>query len=269
MAGLGQADLGESTIWTERFIGLFAAVAVVGSLILIFGISGITVSALVAVDFTPGNRATLLAYLGLLAVCLVGLWMTRDRWQHAGLVLQVGSVICAVAAVILSLQLGSAATTPTFVLVVTSLAVGSAVLNLPSLMYLSYGIAEWQPSDRKFLLLQILLTLVLGSLMLLALDALHVVYPPEILTIYCSVAAVMVMLARPACWMAQPLITLCLSAGRLASLIYNAFLFRHLFVMPAVLRFQVLYGLNLGASVLFILGILLLAQTARVRRPGV
>jgi hypothetical protein len=269
MAELGQADLGESTIWTERFIGLFAAVALVGCLILFFGISGISVSALVAVDFTPGNRATLLAYVGLLVICLVALRMTRDRWQHAGLVLQVGSAISAIAAVILSLQPGSATATPTFLLIVTSLAIGSTVLNLPSLVYLSYGIAEWQPSDRKFLLLQILLTLVVGTLMLLGLDALREVYPPEILTIYCSVAAVMVMLARPACWMAQPLITLCLTAGRLASLLYNAFLFRHLLVMPAVARFQVLYGLNLGATVLFILGILLLAQIARVQRPAV
>ena len=159
----------------------------------------------------------------------------------------------------------SVAATPRVTSVVTALAIASAVLNLPSLIYLSYGIAEWRPSDRKFLLLQILLTLVLGLLMLLGLDAFRVVCPPEILLMYCSVAAVMVMLARPACWMAQPLVTFCLTVGRLAALMYNAFLFRHLLTMPPVLRFQVLYGLGLGSTVLFILGLLLLAQTAYVQ----
>jgi hypothetical protein len=264
MAEPGQADQRGTTIWTRWFIELFAAVAVAGSILLFLGISGISVSALVAVDFTSGNWATLVTYVGLLLVCLAAIWVTRDRLQRAGLILQVGAVICGVAGVVLSLRPVGAATTPPFVLAIAALATASAVLNLPSLVYLSYGIAEWQESDRKFLLLQIALTLALGSVMLFGLDAERVLDPPEILLMYCNVAAVMVMLARPACWKTQPLITLFLTIGRLASLVYNAFIFRHLLVMPAVLRFQILYGLNVGATVLFILGVLLLARTARV-----
>jgi hypothetical protein len=153
------------------------------------------------------------------------------------------------------------------VTVISALGVGSAVLNLPSLIYLSLGIAAWQPqSDRKFVLLQVLLTLVLGTLMVLALATFEAVSPQEILTVYCSVAAVMVVLARPACWRAQPLTTLCLTMGRLAVLLDSAFFFRHLQAMPGVLRYQMLYGLNLGGTVLFLLGVMLMAQTVRVQR---
>jgi hypothetical protein len=265
MAETGQADQRESTIWTRWFIEIFVVVAIAGCVLLFLGISGISVSTLVALDFTSGNRATLVAYVGLVVICLAALWFTRDRFLQAGLVLQVGAVICGIAGVVLSLRSVPILATPPLASAISALAVASAVLNLPSLIYLSHGIAEWQQSERKYLLLQIALTLVLGSLMLLGLDAQRVVYPPEYLITFCNVAAVMVMLARPACWKAQPLITIFLSVGRLVSLSYSAFIFRQLLFLPAVLRFQILYGLNVGATVVFILGVLLLAQTARVQ----
>jgi hypothetical protein len=155
----------------------------------------------------------------------------------------------------------TAGNSPTIAATTVTLGLLSTVLNLGSLACLSYGMVGWRQEDRWFVLLQLLLTVGLGWALIQPLGPHPVALEP--LTLVCNLAAVMVMLARPACWQVRPLTTFCFTVGRLVEQLYYSFFFRQ-DSLPLVLRFQLLYGLSLGGSVLFLLGLLLLIQSERL-----
>ena len=213
-----------SSTWTPRFTGLFAAVALAGCGVVFLGVSGV-VSPPLGHDVPAVYLATLTMYAGLAAVCLLGLWSTQNRLLRAGLLLQVGVAACASAIVLLNIRALSARPYVSYDFsLATALTSLGGVLNLSSLICLSYGVAPWQASDRLALPLQLLLTVALGSAAVVALNAIFTSTDQSPFEVVCSVAAVLAILARPACWKARPLIALCLVAGGLTPLAYLIFL---------------------------------------------
>jgi hypothetical protein len=244
--------------WTPRFSGLFALIAILGGVLVYVGVTGIRASSPIPIDLTAANQAGFIESVGVAVLCLIGLWQTRNQLIRAGLILQWGAVTAGITIHLITFQPITAANSPTIASTVVSLGLLSSVLNFGSLICFSYGMVPWRQEDRWFVLVQLLLTLGLGWALVQPLGPHPVVLEP--LTLVCDLAAVMVLLARPACWQARPLTTFCFTVGTLVGQLYYLFFFRQ-DSLPLVPRFQMLYGLSLGAAVLFLLGLLLLIRS--------
>ena len=247
-----------SSVWTPRFTWLFALIAVLGCALVIFGISGIRASAPVPIDLSSATLAAFSESIGVAVTCLLGLWLTRNQLLRAGLLLLWGAAAAAIVTALIILQPITVANSPSVAATVASLGLLSSVLNLGGMICLSYGMVRWRQEDRWFLLLQLLLTVGLGWALVQPLGPPSVGHEP--LTAVCGLAAVMAVLARPACWQVRPFTTFGLTLGRLVGLLYFSFFFRQS-SLALVLRFQLLNGVDLSSSVLFLLGLLLLIRT--------
>lgn len=192
-------------------------------------------------------------------LCLVGLRWTSLQLLQVGLVLQIGAAACIIAASLLGIVGMYTQFTPNLT-VLEALDTLFGLLNLTSLIYLSYGLAHWQASDRRWLVVQLLLATALGIAAVVALHAIFVRTDQTAPEVVCSVAAALALLARPACWQAHSLITVCLGMGALGPLSY-VILFVHPNPGLTVDVLHLYFALSLGAILLTLLGILLLVRT--------
>jgi hypothetical protein len=115
-----------------------------------------------------------------------------------------------------------------------------------------------------FLAVQLLLTLVLGTAAVVALRAIFYKTFQTPYEVVCSITVVLVILARPACWKSQSLISLFLSVGTLAPLAYLILFVQPNSVISIDTQIHLYFGLRLGIALVFLLGILLLGQSERV-----
>ncbi len=252
-------------IWSQGFIVLVVLIALLGGIVALLGIAGMSGNGFSIVDFTPGNLAFLALDGGLLVMCLAGLYFLRSPFLQAGLLLQAGAAASAIVETLVTLQIIE---TTSFDNLYFSLALLTSVLNLLSLVCLSYGLARWQPSDMVFLPLQVLLALGLSFAMVARLDPQNALYAQVALHDFCDLAAITVVLARPACWKVSPLIVACLTIASLASRLDYGFYIGPFPTFATAQPFQWYYGLGMSATLLFLIGVLLIVQTARVQRKA-
>jgi hypothetical protein len=182
---------------------------------------------------------------------------------QAGLLLQIVAAVCIIVANLLEIQALYARYAPNLALL-SALDVFFGLLNLASLVCLSYGLAHWQASDRLWIVVQMLLAIALGTAAVVALRVIFSRTDQTSIEVACSVAAALVLLARPACWRAHSLITFCLGIGALAPLAYVILFigFSRLLSVDGVLHLY--FALGLGAVLLFLLGVLLLGRTEHI-----
>ncbi len=249
-------------IWSLGFILILAFIALFGSLLAFFGVAGMTQFPGTIVNFYTGNLIDLLISIGLLSACLAALGHVPNWLLRAGLLLQAVAAITAILQHLIDLQviLMPPSTTLYF-----SLGLLISALNLLGLICLSYGLVRWRPSDVAFLPLQILLALGLSILMLIKLNPPDSIHLQLAGGLFCDLAALLVLVARPACWKISPLIVFCLTSGRLLRLLYYVFAIGPLPTITSAQPFQTFYALGMGSELLFLMGILILAQTQHVK----
>ena len=88
------------------------------------------------------------------------------------------------------------------------------------------------------------------------------------ISLFCDLAAILVLIARPACLKASPLVVFCFTSGKVLWLLYYVFAIGPFPTITTPQPFQIYYALDLGAALLFLIGILILAQTQRVKTPS-
>lgn len=252
-------------VWSLGFILVLTFIALLGGTLTFFGVAAMNQLPGYPVDFYPGNLVGLLLRIGLLSACLAALGHVRSPLLRAGLLLQVAAATANTIFTLMDFQVIK--NTPSTTLFFSSQILVSA-LNLLSLVCLSYGLARWQRSDAIFLPLQILLTLGLGLFMLNKLNPPDSIHIQLAISTFCDLAAILVLIARLACVKASPLIIFCLTVGNLLTLLYYVFAIGPFPTITDAQPFQIFYGLGRGAILLSLIGILILAQTERIKTPS-
>jgi hypothetical protein len=240
-------------------------IALLGGSLAIFGVSAVAkYPTSVVIDSFVGDLIGYILQTGLLAACLAALWFAPSGLLRAGLLLQVGIGTVGILSLFLSLQIITIAYS---VVPFISLDLLREAGDLLSLICLSYGLARWQRSDVIALPLQLLLTLGLGIVLISRIDPHTQGYPLLVINQFCVVAALVILLARPACWKAAPAITLCFTLSRLLFVVYYVLEFNLFPKLTLVQVNQIGDSLTVSAWLIFLLGVVLLAQTQRLRTP--
>jgi hypothetical protein len=282
-AGQAPPSVGQPRRWTPRFLSLCALIALLGLAALIFPFLGESIGsgahgfgALIS-GILYTYLASLVMFSALLVVCLVGLWLVRNKLLFVGIVLRTLVTTGAIFLLLVALNIGNIIFwRPVEQLFLSSLflplfSLSSGVFGFLSQVGFSYGLARWQRSDNVFIWLQLLVTLGLGALIV------KDVHPPAVLGIvdaiwtisgpFLAFAGLACLLLRPACWKASPLIVLCLTAGGAASLLFGVFFVRLLAPPVAIIQIQQISSvIGIVGNTLFILGVLLLIQRARIQK---
>jgi hypothetical protein len=250
-------------VWSLGFIFAVAFIAVLGSVLSFYSIASMTQHG-DTISFYPGNLFFLLINTCQLCVALAGLWFTRSWAMRVGLALLAAAALSFIINSFIDDQIIIASTSSTFYFFLYVITDG---INLAGLVCLSYGLARWQRSDAIALPAQLLLTLALGLFLITRFDP---TTPGNVMvsltiTTFCKLAASFALLARPACWKASPLITLCLTIGTLIDLIYYAFAIGPFPSFTDPQPFLIYYTIGAADLLLFLLGLVLLAQTERVK----
>ena len=281
-APAGQALLSpeKPRLWTPRFILVCALTALLGAAALIFSLLGKSIGS-AAQGFGALFSGILYTYLAslvmssaLLVVCLVGLWLVRNKLLFVGIALRTLVTAGAIFLLLATLNIGNIIfwrpveqlfLSPLFL---PLLSLSSGVLGVLSQICLSYGLARWQRSDKICIWLQLLVTLGLGALLI---KDVHL--PSGLGTVYLiwiysgpflALAGIACLLLRPACWKASPLVVLGLTAGGVVFLLLSEVIFRLVPPPAAVAQIQQIYAeIGIATTTLFILGVLLLIQRAR------
>ena len=164
--------------------------------------------------------------IGLIVICLVGLRGKGSGLIRIGMFLQGLSALVGVVLAVFRLyaQANPQADLSGFGFV-THLPLVAAILNVLSLILLSYGLARWQSSaEVGFLVLQLLVTIGLGIAIVARYNRPDLFFPEQSLAELsavqiCGVFATAVFLLRPACWRQSPLIVLCFTLSEVAPLL--------------------------------------------------
>ena len=255
-------------IWTPDFTRLFVLIAVVG------GFITLVVSILINISsFFTLIDGILVFILGVgAAICLVGLRFTRSRLLRIGLLLQAGSFVSNLVLFALILHLDSTPYDPKFPYqwVEVYLPLILTILNVASLVVLSYGIARWQqPRDAWFTVLEVIVSGIVAYLLLSSSTYIDRFYFEEggspflfWVTMTAVLFAATVFLLRPACWKQHRAITLLLGLGAalFVSQAPGGLDFTFHYIGPFV------YGVFSLSWLLSLLGFLLLIQTERTNK---
>jgi serine/threonine protein kinase len=263
-----------TNIWTKGFTSLFVVSAIIGG----FGILG----ALIAFPHYFDSPATFAAYYAdagnaapgvyvslavqaLLAVaCLIALVFTTSSLMEAGLLLQVGAVVSRVLQGVLFLSFQANLAHPpsdTLLHVFFYFGLFSSLLNVLSFICISYSMAGWRAAwDIGFGLPQLLLSVGIAVLVVTGKTSVPSAPDAALLTIAiaCHLLAAFVVLGRPACWIRQPLITLCLVLGCLPLSLLS----------PSFLASEVFYDLFPVPFLFLIPGLLLLMRVQQLRKQA-
>ena len=253
-------------VWSPGFISAIILIALLSGILALFGVSAMAQNPNTFIDFYPGNFIYLIFWVGLLSACLAALWFVPDWLLRAGLLLQVGIALVEMFDALINNQVIRITFDETsYSSFFFSLGLIESALDLLSLICLSYGLARWQRSDRIALPVQILLTLGLGVIVVGKIDSTLLDFTVIAIGQVCATAAIFVLLARPVCWRAAPLITACFTVFKLLSLLYSTFAIGPHPRVATPQPFQILYTLGFATTIIFLLGVVLLAQTERVK----
>ncbi len=264
-----------ANIWTKGFTSLFVVSAIIGG----FGILGALIAfpyyfdspaAFAAYYADAGNAApgvyVSLAVQALLAVvCLIALFFTTSSLMEAGLLLQVGAVASRVLQSVLFLSFQASLARPpsdTLLQVFFYFGLFSSLLNVLSFICISYSMAGWRTAwDVGFGIPQIILSVGIAILVVAGKASEPAAPDAALLTvaIACHLLAAFVVLGRPACWIRQPLITLCLVLGCLPLALLSS----------SFLASEVFYDLFPVSFIFLIPGLLLLMRVQQLRKQAI
>ncbi len=239
-------------IWTRGFTILFVLIAVAGGILTLVGASSIKIST------TTSNQVALLSFVALMVVGLVGLRFAASGLMRAGFVLQVLSTIAAIFQSLgfdASYFLGDLS---------THLSLLIWLLNLLSLICVSYALVRWQSADAGLTVLQLAAGIILTVHYISTVA--HVpssLIPETVATAACLALAVALMVLRFLCWRRYPVVILCLAGARVLLML------SYLIYSPTVSSLPFLDLLFLAADFLFVLGFLALVQVERLKKAGV
>lgn len=270
--------------WTPPFKFLVTLVALIGLAATLFGISGRPIGNELPLStlgyFTSNQQADLVLNVALLIICLTGVWLASGALLRVGLLLRaiasLGAIFLALPSILLALReippwLASLYLSIFFLYTPPYLELALGILGLLTQICFSYGLARWQRSDNVFIWVQIAVTLGLGTILLKTSPLYPGISWALVLEVaggaFLSTATAACFLLRPACWKANPLIVLCFTAGTVVLLIFDE-LYEHFFHMPATQLLQITFAISLAGSTLFILGVLLLIQRARMQKKA-
>ncbi|GEM_PF-1019988 len=264
-----------ANLWTKGFTSLFVVSAIIGG----FGILGALIAfpyyfdspATFAAYYTsasnaaPGVYVSLAVQALLAVVCLIALVFTTSSLMEAGLLLQVGAVVSRVLQSVLFLSFQANLAHPpsdTLLQVFFYFGLFSSLLNVLSFICISYSMAGWRTAwDIGFGIPQIILSVGIAILVVAGKTSAPAAPGAVMLTIAiaCHLLAAFVVLGRPACWIRQPLITLCLVLGCLPLALFS----------PSFLASEVFYDLFPVSFIFLIPGLLLLMRVQQLRKQAI
>lgn len=252
-----------TSIWTQGFTGLFIGVAIIGGILTLVGTTSVSDT---AGGTTIGDQLTLLSYIALIVVGAVGLRFATSGLMRAGFVFQLLSVVAAIiqAGIILSYD-ANPGDYP--VDLVNHLSLAIFLVNLLSMICISYALVRWQPADAGFMVLQLaagsILTFIYGN----RFTAISSGDPntAEIILTFAFVAFAATLLAfRFPGWKHSPVVIFFLMVSNLGfALSYLVFV-----LGTESVSLSLTYALLLVPDFLFILGFLALVQTERLKKLG-
>ena len=252
-----------ASIWTQGFTMVFVLAAIAGGVLTLIGIGGANAST--GTNMT-GDQMGLLAGIALVVVCLVGLRFATSALMRVGFLFQ---LLTAIAGIIVWAVLQSS---DDHLIVGSSLDVHShlllavSLLNLVSLIGVSYALVRWQPVDGGLTVLQLMVSIILTALFWnWFMGAGNVSFAKfvsiaEYVAIFaCAAFSAALLVFRLSCWRRQPVVILCLAVANVLWAVFN-------FNLPISL--SLVYALVLAFVWLSVLGFLALVQVERVKKAS-